>query len=270
VSLALLLSLGVNLGLLGAIAAGRWADREPAADEPPLALPDTGRELPGGGFAVDVPDDDEGDGPERVAEEPVDDPAPPPHAVEPPAPPPATAEPPGAGAPAIGQPPAAGEADTVAFRDPGEGSGPRPQRGRLGRRAFDGPGGAGMPGEPPLGRLADHLGLEGERRERFVALQRRFLAVHLEGRRERARLSADLRRELVTGEPDRARIEELVGRLAEVYAASERATAEVVLASRDLLDADQQQRYFRFLDHLRAGGPPGGGPGPGRHHRPPR
>ncbi|HEX6202610.1 MAG TPA: hypothetical protein VF100_06375, partial [Thermoanaerobaculia bacterium] len=244
------------------IAAGRWADREPAADEPPLALPGTGRELPGGGFAVDVPDEDEGDDPERLAEEPADDLAPPPAA------PPATAEPTDAGARATAPPPAAGEADTVAFRDPGDDLGPRLQRGRLGRRAFDGPGGAGMPGEPPLGRLADHLGLEGERRERFVALQRRFLAVHLEGRRERALLSAELRRELVADDPDRARIEELVGRLAEVYAASERATAEVVLASRDLLDAGQQQRYFRFLEHLRAGGPPGGGPGPGRHHRP--
>lgn len=213
VTLALLLSLGINLGLLAAVAAGRWADRRDAAEEPPPSLDRHGRELAGelgGEMVVEVPE----------------------------------GEPLGAAAPGTAAP---------AKHAPHRGTAPH---------------GPGPPGEPPLGRLADHLGLAGERRERFVALQRRFVRAHLEARGERARLGASLRQELMAEEPDPVRIDALIAGLGETYLASERATAEVVLASRKLLDDQQRRQYLRFLQRLRHGGPPEGhGSGGRRRHR---
>lgn len=201
-ALVLLLSLGVNVGLLAAIAVGRTADDGPVAESPPLALPGAGRELPAG-VAVEVPDD----------QRPVESP---------------------------------------------------------GHRFRRGPGGGRGPGEPPVGRLADHLGLEGEVRERFVARQRDFLAAYFENRRLRRELGDELRRELLTAQPDRARIEALLSRLAEVQEAGERATVEVILDSRQLLDDEQQRGYFLFLDRLREGRRPDGPDRGERRRRPPR
>ena len=241
VSLALLVSLGVNLGLLGAIAAGRWEERaEPAAEPPPPAAAEPSRELPGS-ISIEVPETESVPEPEPERERVP--------AIE-----------------AVPESEPLPESETVSESEPVPGPGsettahrPRDRRGR--------PGFEHRPGEPPLGRLADHLGLEGERRERFVALQRTFLATHLEARRERFRLGAELRRELTAEEPDRERVEELLARLGDVHAESERATAEVILASRELLDDDQRETYFRFLERLRDGrGPAGrmhaGGRGP--------
>jgi hypothetical protein len=229
VTLALLLSLGINLGLLAAVAAGRWADRREAAEEPPPApaLRGDDRELAGelgGEMIVEVP-----------AGEPLG---------------------------------ATEDAPAPDVHDPTEAApGGRGPHRRIGSH---GPGGA--PGEPPLGRLADHLGLAGERRERFIALQRGFVRAHLQARGERARLGAALRQELVAQVPDAARIDELIAGLGETYLASERATAEVVLASRELLDDEQRRTYLRFLQRLRHDGPHGApydGPRPGgrRRHR---
>jgi hypothetical protein len=272
VTLALLLSLGINLGLLAAVAAGRWADRREAAEEPPPApaLRGDDRELAGelgGEMIVEVP-----------AGEPLDATAPADRAA-------ASGAEPDPGGPAArapgGEPrqrqsvaPAgasfAGAEDAPApdVHDPTEAApGGRGPHRRIGSH---GPGGA--PGEPPLGRLADHLGLAGERRERFIALQRGFVRAHLQARGERARLGAALRQELVAQVPDAARIDELIAGLGETYLASERATAEVVLASRELLDDEQRRTYLRFLQRLRHDGPHGApydGPRPGgrRRHR---
>jgi hypothetical protein len=168
-------------------------------------------------------------------------------------------------------PPVAGAQDAPAPSPRGLAEAGRGPHRRLGAHRPGGP-----PGEPPLGRLADHLGLAGERRERFIALQRGFVRAHLEARAERARRGAALRQELMAEEPDRARIDELIAGLGETYLASERATAEVVLASRELLDDEQRRTYLRFLERLRHDGPhegphdgPHEGPGPGgrRRHR---
>jgi len=237
-TLGLLVSVGVNLGVLGAIAAGRFADRggagpvaapggEPAAPQPaepvlrepgaesPVGVdpPDLGGYPTGGAASIDgpelgVPADDDPD--RTVAPEiggTADDPAAPPE-------------------------PAAGAT--------------RPyERGRDGPRWR-----ARHPGAPPVERLADRLGLEGETRERFLAVQRRWFETLAETRRERERLTLELRRELAAELPDRARIAELVERLGEAYAAGEAATAEAVLDSRALLDPRQQELYGRFLRHL--------------------
>lgn len=236
VTLALLLSLGINLGLLAAVAAGRWAGRPEAAEAPPpLAPPGGGRELPVA-TSVEVPAEPATEGEEAASR-------------------------------------TRGEADAAGPAATGEeaGEGRRRRGGPHARGIRHGHGGGhgnGPSGEPPLGRLADHLGLAGEPRERFVALQRDFLHSHLEARRERARLGIELRRELVAPEPDAARVEELLARIGESYLASERATAAVILRSRELLDDHQQEVYFRFLERLRRDGPHAGpAAGPGREQR---
>jgi len=203
-TLGLLVSVGVNLGVLGAIAAGRFADR--------------------GGAAATAPSD--------------------------------------AAAPSPAVPPEAEPVERAAGVPLGM-DGPE-----LGAPRWR----AELGGGPPVARLADRLGLEGETRERFLAVQRRWLETLLETRRERHRLTVELRRELATERPDRARIGELVERLGEAYAAGEAATAEAVLDSRALLDPGQQELYGRFLRHLperqdprhgpRRGGRPFGRPGP--------
>lgn len=175
VVLALLLSLGVNLGLLAAVAGGWWAERGRAADE---AAPAADATLPGPG-------------------------------------------------------------------SPRRGDGP--------------PGGGPPPGwqGPPLERLADHLGLEGATRERFLELQRDFVASVAEARRRRLELGRRMRAELTSPQPDPERVESLAAEMGEVFTAAERATAEVILETRDLLDdPEQERRYLGVLERLRGAGPP--------------
>jgi len=208
-TLGLLVSVGVNLGVLGAIAAGRFADRG-AAGTP--AAPDAERSSEPTPAEPD-PLGPEGEGPARID------------------------------GPELGGP----ELDVPPWR-------------------------AGLAGAPPVERLADRLGLEGETRERFLVVQRRWFESLLANRRERHELTLELRRELAAERPDRERIGELVERLGEVYAAGEAATAESVLDSRALLDPGQQEIYAEFLRHLadrqgarrgpRRGGRPFGRSGP--------
>jgi len=266
-TLGLLVSVGVNLGVLGAIGAGRFADRGGAgaaapAAEPPAsspAGPDLSEPAAEGPLGIDGPDlggtvDPAQIGDPERGQLPDDDPG-------------------QADARETGQPAAGGPVRDDPVR------GVRSERGEP---AIDGPVGpgepgqpaaeapglhgprwrSGMPGAPPVERLADRLGLEGETRDRFLAVQRRWFESLLETRRERHRLASELRRELASDRPDRTRIAGLVERLGAAYAAGEAATAEAVLDSRALLDPRQQERYGRFLRHLaERDGPP---------HRPPR
>lgn len=122
------------------------------------------------------------------------------------------------------------------------------------------PGGAGRgplgeapdrPGPARLQRVADELGLEGEARERFVEVQWRLFRSSLELARERFRLEGELRRELLAAEPDRERIEALVGSIAETFARRERGAAEAILACRELLDEEQERRYLELVARFR-------------------
>ena len=118
--------------------------------------------------------------------------------------------------------------------------------------------------------LADRLGLEGERRERFVAIQRELLSETHRRRRAVFELQERLRRELAAEEPSRELLEELVGEMAEHRAALDRGLAEAVLATRSLLAPGQERLYLRFLGSVQAG-PPGGpdrAPGPRPHRGP--
>ena len=130
----------------------------------------------------------------------------------------------------------------------------------------NGPIDEAAPRTPPFERLADHLELTGERRERFLAIQRELFRHHLESRRRRGRLTEELRAELAAPQPDEARIEARIAALGELFVATETQTARAILDSRALLDAEQQRRYLQVLRHLLGdgpGGPPGGGPGDG-------
>ncbi len=132
---------------------------------------------------------------------------------------------------------------------------------------------------PPLGRMADRLGLEGEKRERFVRLQREIFTRMAKSRMQRRALTRDLYVELAAPQPDRDRVESLLDELSRLYSETERLTATGILESRALLDEAEQRRYLEVLRRLHHHGGrhgPGAGPGPsgdagphpGRLHRP--
>lgn len=127
--------------------------------------------------------------------------------------------------------------------------GPRPMERFLERR-------------PPIERLADRLELEGESRERFLAEERRFFESFQELRRKLATTRGELRREVGSRSPDRARIDELVGASAGLTADLDRLFVEHVLSAREILGPERQDHYLMLLDRLREQdeGPP---------HRPP-
>lgn len=236
---ALLLSVGFNLGLLAAMAGGWWATRNASA--PPQPVPATvevvtADDRAAGELGVPLAD-------EVRVEPPVSEAAPEPAGEEPIRMAQAEAEPP-----------------------PRE-DGPFGEREGLEREGLERPG-------PPLDRLADHLGLEGETRRRFLELQRRLFEVQIESRLRRGRLGREMRRELLAAEPDRGRIESLIEQMGETYVEAEKATAEAILETRRLLTPQQQRQYLHVLERLRGGGPGGPGgegrrPGPGQRRRPP-
>lgn len=128
------------------------------------------------------------------------------------------------------------------------------------------------PGEPPprIVRLADRLGLEGEQRRRFIALQGRFFTETVRLRTEQAEIQRELRRELISPAPDRERVQGLLRESARTFLALEQALARNVIATRDLLDPEQEEIYLDILSRLR---PPGarmqGGQPPRNQRRPP-
>lgn len=105
-------------------------------------------------------------------------------------------------------------------------------------------------------RLADGVGLEGDARERFVALQREFLETTWTGRRRVAELQHQLREELAAPTPDRARVEALVDELTRARRTLDESLATTVLESRSILAVESpgsEDRYLEFLERLRPG-----------------
>jgi Heavy-metal resistance len=139
-----------------------------------------------------------------------------------------------------------------------------------GEKERPGPPEAGVSGDPlpRVVRLADHLELEGEPRRRFIDLQVRFFQETLRLRLEMGELRRELRRELVSRDPDPERVERLTRESSRIHLALEVATTRNVLATREILDPRQERQYLRILSRLRPAGPRGLlGPGPER--RPP-
>lgn len=125
--------------------------------------------------------------------------------------------------------------------------------------------------------LARELGLEGEKRERFVELQRSFIESAIRARMKVWRLQAELREQLGGPDPDRTRIDQLAQELGQAHTQLETVLIENIFATRELLDPEQQKRYLHLLarwrrDHGEREGPldwehrfgPPDGRGPGR------
>lgn len=122
-------------------------------------------------------------------------------------------------------------------RGPWEG----PRREQMLRREF----------APPVGRMADALGLDGEIRDEFLALQETFFRGMIEQRADLERIRRELRGEVMTEEPDEERINELLTALGQAHADLDRLLVDNVLANRELLGPEQQQRYFHMLRRVR-------------------
>ena len=119
-------------------------------------------------------------------------------------------------------------------------------------------------------RLADRLKLEADVRESFMKLQRELAERVHEGRRKIDVSRHDLRRELTSPAPDRARVEELLAAIGREQDALDRALVENVFAARELLDGPAEREYLRFIE--RFGGVITGprSPGPLSDRMPPR
>ena len=115
------------------------------------------------------------------------------------------------------------------------------------------PRGAGIPRALPraLHRLADRMGLEGEQREQFLALQQHFLKQTIEARRRLEGIHRAMRAEMLAEQPDRQVVEQCLQEAADAHLQLETAFAENLLASRDLLDEEQEKELFRFFRRLK-------------------
>jgi hypothetical protein len=143
------------------------------------------------------------------------------------------------------------------------GAGPGPE----GRQP--GPEGPARPGAAPEGpegppannparlvRLADHLGLEGETRRRFLEVQWRFFERTARLRFRQGEVHRELRRTISRGEPDRRRIDALLDESARLFRGLEEALVESVVESRAILPPQEEREYLRLVGRLRRQGPP--------------
>jgi Spy/CpxP family protein refolding chaperone len=137
--------------------------------------------------------------------------------------------------------------------------GPPPAReGRPGQEAPNPTNPAKVDPVPRLGRLADHLKLEGDQRRRFLDIQ---WNLYQESTRQRLQLNEvhrELRRELTRPSPDRQRVEALLGESSRLHLALERALVSNILSTRELLGPEKEQEYLRIVGRLRLPNP---GPG---------
>jgi len=121
---------------------------------------------------------------------------------------------------------------------------------------------------PKVVRLADRLGLEGEQRRRFVRLQGQFFVETMRLCTEQSEIFRELRRELSAPEPGRQRIEEMTRASARIHLALQQAMARNVIATREILDPEQERLFLDFIDRLPAPGLDGPPQRPRRPLRP--
>jgi len=130
---------------------------------------------------------------------------------------------------------------------------------------------------PPFERLANHLDLEGEERERFMEIQQRLFRTTRQHQEALQELRGELRSEVMSDRPDPARVDGFLAEVGAIHMDLDRALVESVLATREILTPEQQQSYFRVLERMRdarrfgsqGGGPPGRPGRPGRRPPPP-
>lgn len=115
-------------------------------------------------------------------------------------------------------------------------------------------------------RLADRLELSGEAREGFLRLQRELAERVHAGRQQIDEARRELRHELTSSAPDRARVEILLSGIAREQDALDRTLVANVYAARELLDGPAEREYLRFVERFGAAvaGPRNPGPPPER------
>jgi len=104
---------------------------------------------------------------------------------------------------------------------------------------------------PVIQRMADELGLEGEKRAAFVEIQRTFFEQTLAARSRMARLQREVRGQVTAEEPDRDQLDEILVELSEAHTDLERAFVRNLLDSREILGPEQERRFMGFLRRLR-------------------
>ncbi|HEX5716191.1 MAG TPA: periplasmic heavy metal sensor [Thermoanaerobaculia bacterium] len=120
------------------------------------------------------------------------------------------------------------------------------------RRIASRPGLQRLEGEPlpRFRRLADRLGLEGEQRRRFFDLQRQLFEETVRIRMRQAESQREVRRELVSREPDQERIDALLQQAARDFLALEQALAKNIAATRAILSPAQEEEYLRIVSRM--------------------
>jgi hypothetical protein len=129
----------------------------------------------------------------------------------------------------------------------GQASGPRADRQRPGRPGPAPPEAAEARAAIDSERVADRLHLRGDRRVRFLALQRDLRRESREVGPRVVRLRRELVAELVAERPDRQRIDQLVNDIARGQAQLDRALARTVIQSRALMGSRQEAMFRRYL-----------------------
>ncbi len=104
---------------------------------------------------------------------------------------------------------------------------------------------------PVIRRMADELGLEGDRRAAFTEIQRTFFEQTLAARARMARLQREIRAEVTSEDPDRDALDRRLVELSAAHTDLERAFVTNLLDSRELLDGDQERRFMHFLRRMR-------------------
>jgi len=124
------------------------------------------------------------------------------------------------------------------------------------------PGPQEMGGEPlpRFRRLADHLGLEGDQRRQFLDLQRQLFEETVRVRMRQAESQREVRRELVSREPDQERIDALLQQSARDFLTLEQALAKNIAATREILSPGQEREYLQIISRMRPPGAGGFGP----------
>ena len=111
----------------------------------------------------------------------------------------------------------------------------------------------GAPGR--LAQLADHLGLQGEVRSRFLERQRQFFAETAGPRARLPESRRQVRAELIRRHPDQARIDELLKEADDIFIMLERAVVANVLETRKLLGPEAEGKYVDLISRLQLEGP---------------
>jgi hypothetical protein len=121
-----------------------------------------------------------------------------------------------------------------------------------------------VPTTPPprLREFAARLGLAGEVRERFFALQLQMIGAMRDGRWRIQQLRREVRVEMLSGRPDRDEIEARLGEIQSTQLALERQTVRTILDTREILDGEAEREYLEFITRLRLGAGERGPNGP--------